>query len=576
MGSGSAFAQTAWERPAMTDPDHVQMGGAWGEAYDRGVARIGQHPYTTKFLLADLNFDMKRWFTEFSGDVSGRFLELASLTSTPDAPRPATLRPVLAAGPELQKADGHFGIDVDWAGPIDFAPKPHVKSRMMPIMWGNGRMLLGLVAAYERFGDQSALAAARKLGDFYVNVAVDRFCDPARAEEYKQAAEYATAYVTCVFEGMEGLVRLYRATHDERYLTVARRMADFHELYDTLPVAHAHGSIGEHVALLLLYEETGDAKYLTRVTRRWNDVVDGGYVNPAGGVLEKFFVNFKRDEGCAEADWLHLNVELWRITGQTKYLDMAEREMWTEYLANQWPDGGYGHRMMSCDATGAYGFGRHDQEAVWCCCFHGPLGLYYLKGALAAGNSRGIFYNFPVDFSASVTAAGGQWTINSRTELDRYDVPVNCTVRLQGPAGGRTVLWIRRPEWADGVIVLQSGKPLPTTLENGYIQTPALETDATVEIRYQAHPYLEDRRLARIKIPEDLPATLDNVVIRCGPHVLVSVNHGDIETVTLPISREQAIQLPDPGGPAAMSPWRGLGNPEEPHAFVINGRLTRD
>src|SRR5208283_1974064 len=134
-------------------------------------------------------------------------------------------------------------------------------------------------------------------------------------------------------------------------------MADFHEAYDTLPVDHAHGSLSEHEALLLLYEDTGEVRYLQRVTNRWNRIVREGFVNPTGGVLEKFWVTgYNRDEGCAETDWLRLNLMLWQNTGDTRYLDMAERVLWNEYLANQWPDGGYGHRFIGCDDVGPFAY----------------------------------------------------------------------------------------------------------------------------------------------------------------------------------------------------------------------------
>ena len=85
----------------------------------------------------------------------------------------------------------------------------------MPLFWGNGRLLLGLTAASRRFQKPQMLAAARRLGDFYATVGLDVFCDPARTNEYNQASAYAGAYVTCYFEGMEGLVQLYRLTADK-------------------------------------------------------------------------------------------------------------------------------------------------------------------------------------------------------------------------------------------------------------------------------------------------------------------------------------------------------------------------
>ena len=57
----------------------VEFGGPVGKALRRGVARLAQPPYTQDWLLADVSFQVNRIFTNYSGDVSGRFLELAGL-----------------------------------------------------------------------------------------------------------------------------------------------------------------------------------------------------------------------------------------------------------------------------------------------------------------------------------------------------------------------------------------------------------------------------------------------------------------------------------------------------------------
>jgi rhamnogalacturonyl hydrolase YesR len=80
-----------------------------------------------------------------------------------------------------------------------------------------------------------------------------------------------------------------------------------------------------HCGLLLLYEATGKAEYLERPQRRWDQAVQGGFVWPTGGVGEKFRVSYPVDEGCSEADWLRLNLQLWRLTSESRYLEMAER-----------------------------------------------------------------------------------------------------------------------------------------------------------------------------------------------------------------------------------------------------------
>ena len=98
-----------WQRVHLVDADQVEMGGVLGSAYNQGLARLSRDPFSVPFLLADVNFGMKRWFTNYSGDISGRFIEIASLMSPPGRMTPETLPAVLENISRYQKADGHFG-----------------------------------------------------------------------------------------------------------------------------------------------------------------------------------------------------------------------------------------------------------------------------------------------------------------------------------------------------------------------------------------------------------------------------------------------------------------------------------
>jgi len=60
--------------------------------------------------------------------VSGRFLELASLTSPPGRYSPATLQPVLEEITKYQKADGHYG------GEMGFSQLMHNGSAPIPVL----------------------------------------------------------------------------------------------------------------------------------------------------------------------------------------------------------------------------------------------------------------------------------------------------------------------------------------------------------------------------------------------------------------------------------------------------------
>ena len=553
--------------------NNVQLGGFFGVRYKESLERLSKEPIDKiDFVLDDVNFNQKRRFFNYSGDISGRYLETCSLTSTKDKPTTAILPQVIDEIVQYQKEDGHFGRDVDWDKPIDVAGSTD-QSLEMPILWGNGRLMLGLFAAYERFGNEKALAAATKMADFYVNIVRPRFCDPKRMDEYKQTAKgYAAAYVTCVFHGIEGLVRAYRVTGEKKYLDCAIQMADFHEEFDTLPVGHSHGSISAHEALVALYEETGDKKYLDRVTRRWDDATSKGFVFPAGGVCEQFYVNGKSDEGCSEADWFRLNLMLWRNTGDVKYLDFAEKTLYNEYQMNQCPSGGFGHRYMIPDEDGCFAWGKRYAESWWCCSYHGPLGYYEFKEYLAVGSAnpnattKRVYYNFPLDFTTTIPFADGAWKIESRQIEAKKNVPIVTKVKLSGPADGKIQFAVRIPEWCDNVGAILEGADVPLTVDGRYALIDATAGQEFV-LSFNGGFFAEDRRFHKTTF-----ANGKQLVLRYGPNVLAGKDDcGDkIPELELKANADGSFDVP-----ASLTDACDMTSEEREavHPFVFNVKL---
>jgi len=473
-GWSAGLARGGVPEPALESADarDVELSGRLGATYDQCVQRLGQDPYRSLvYLRSDLSFEMKRSFTNYSGDISGRFLEIASLTSPPGRMAPETLPGLLRDIASYQKADGHFGRDVDWNTPLEPESPDAV---ILPIFWGNARLLVGLLEAHRASGREDLLGCARRIGDFYV-ATVDRFLDPKREQEYRDTGTYAAGYVTDYFPAIEGLVRLYQATKTERYLHQAERMAAFFQRFDHLPIDHSHGNLITHHGLVLLYEVTGKGAYLQRVRDHWRQAWDGGYVWPTGGVGERFRVASSTDEGCSEADWLRLNLDLWRVTGEARFLEAADRLLCNHYEMNRTANGGFGHHQFVCDDEGPLLMKPEFTEAVWCCTFHGLLGLHTLRSYLVVGSESGIFINFPiVDVAASVRAGRGVWNVTVQRDKDEPRA-ITCRVRLDGKdatARGAPV-FLRKPDWADRVLVAdREGRVLGAPLGGGYLRLP--------------------------------------------------------------------------------------------------------
>lgn len=510
-------APGAWTKVDLPPASRVWMGGRLGDALRRGVERLGRAPYTAPWLRADVSFETNRIFTNYSGDVSGRFIELASLTTPKDRHRPGTLDPVVAELPRLQKPDGHFGVDVD-------LQKPLVRGgAVITLLWGNARLLVGLVTAARELHNPALLACARRLGDFYVRSA-DQLCSPDRLAEYRSSGNYGDGYSCCYFPAIEGLVLLYRATGDARYLAQAQRMAAFFREFDALPVDHSHGNLCTWRGILDLYDVTHDRSLLDRAQAKWEAAVHGGFVWPVGGVGEHWYVSFTGDEGCSESDWLRFNLELWRHTGAARYLDMAERLLENQYVENQCETGGFGWRPFEADAAGPYATHGPVQEWNFCCSFHGPLGLYYLKSYLATGSAKSIRINFPYTFSAPVRAGGADWLVDVRTTPNwRAGACVSVVSAKPASAHRRpTALRMRMPVWAAGATVAAgAGRPNPARIEgDSILLARSLSGPARFTVRFRAPIHVEARRFVRLQPRPGQVTRLKDVTLTVGPEVL--------------------------------------------------------
>lgn len=417
------------------------FGGDLSSRFDLTVRRIvsgGPPRFDDEFVLADAVPQNARRFTEFSGDVSGRYIgALAMAAPNPQLDRIVTK--ILA----LQKPDGHFG------GPISVGK---VQNSDMAILWGNGRLLIGLLEYCRVKPRTEVLAAVRKMGDFLVSMGPRLNSEPVRREY--NGEKFAVGYI-CWTQTLEGLAELYRVTHDGRYLALAKEIAD---RTDRHPSQHSHGFLTTLRGMVDLYRVTGDRRYLARVEEEWKGVYQSGNVLVQGGVPEMFAPQIKRDEGCSEADWLRLALDLWQETRNPEYLKQAEYTFFNEFSYNQFHTGDFGHHTITPS-----GMSAPTARAWWCCTFHGLRALAALFASVFHEQDGVIYYDLPVDGHF----VGKGLTLRADSSLGE-----NATVRLDVSAADaqRSTIAVRVPDWAAAVTASVAGRKLPGTARNGYLE----------------------------------------------------------------------------------------------------------
>jgi len=424
-------------KPANSNEPSPATGQPILDRYQLTLDRVlhGSQPaYTSEFLMDDLRGAPGRRFTNFSGDLSGRWIGALASSSVAFGERFDVLHHFLAAAIKLQHPEGYFGKSFDATNPGDDD---------MALLWGNGRLLVGLLEYHALSPDPQILAAARNLGNFLLRLA-PQFNSQQMSDAFN-AAHFASSYI-CWTQQTEGLAALYAATRDMRYRDLCASIAT---RIQRRPGDHVHGYLCSVRGILDLYFATKDRAWLGRTVAAWNDVSSSGDLLITGGVPEAWSPKKKRTEGCAECDWLRLNLALHRATGESRYIDAAENVLFNDFSMNQFSSGDFGHAILD-------EFGAPESVQVrawWCCTLHGLRAFADIERHAFRIEEAEIFYDLPVDASlhtGSISVASQSFLATDRTTRIRVH-------RASMPHA----LNIRKPAWAESVTLRRNGRPYP-------------------------------------------------------------------------------------------------------------------
>jgi DUF1680 family protein len=426
------------------------------------VLEGGGPAYTPAFVLADARPTAERRFTEFSGDVSGRYIGALATAARIEGiavPRLDALVDDLIA---LQKPDGYFGASFHYEQPNDAD---------MALLWGNGRLLVGLLEFDQWRHSEQVLASCRRLGDFLVRIG-PRMLSPAMREAFG-AQHFASSYI-CWTQQTEGLAKLYRATKDERYRTLAEGIA---AVIERRPGDHVHGYLSSLRGVMDLYGATGDPRLLAQCRSAWQEIADSSDLLITGGVPEGWSPNNHRTEGCGEADWIRLSLSLARATGEERYMEMAERAILNEFAFNQFATGDFGHRVYT--PTGLAGAGA--VRAWWCCTLHGLRCFPEIAEHVFSPQPDGLRYDLPLDGSVDSEILSA----SADSSLAEDGTAVLTITRA---AGTPAVLSVRRPSWADAVEILDASRDRAITHTDRAVSLRGVFAPGDiVRVRYRMH-----------------------------------------------------------------------------------------
>lgn len=249
--------------------------------------------------------------------------------------------------------------------PVDKARRLHDKQNPLMVPGRESQFIYGMLDYYLAFSDADALETAEQVARNIVTTRTD----------------WSQWYYMGI--SLPPLVTLAALTGDSVVLKGAQRIADQQQL-SLLNDSDVHGAAGTRLlrGYVLLYEQTGEARYLEWAEKGWTAIRERMWVTGGIGELLDFTAapseSHLHGETCQTVDWFLLTLNLWRTTGERSYLELCERIFYNQFMAHMLHRGeGPGFTAMNDIEQGFRG--NHNYI---CCDNEGTLGLLRLLPCL--------------------------------------------------------------------------------------------------------------------------------------------------------------------------------------------------
>ena len=420
----------------LTEPIHLSVHGELDERIHRSI----QHLNELNNAEMRMEFTNPNDFWHWGADYMGRWIGVMSLLgqyTRQDYGAAEVARELVV---HYQRPDGSFGPYTD---PHDFQE-----------WFGMGRGLVGLLEYCQVHPDPLVHEGMLKMGDFY-------------AGHYPDCAE---VLYECYSNALEGMVKLAALTGSPLYLQVARRMAETSVVYQGIRYSNeiapngrrspcagqVHCQLSTARGLLDLYDFTGEGRYLQPVLDIHEYILKE--LLWASGGIGFYYFRPEENETCADADWLRLNLQLWSVTKETRFMDLAERILVNQLYFNQVDNGGFCYLRGLDNRAGAV------FDA--CCSHHGPRALYEVLRYIYTIEDSSTWVNLFIPGQVSLNASKGirRMSCVVTEEPGKMDVILSIEEAAQQP----NTLFVRIPPWAAAYSLELNGAPLDLTVQSGY------------------------------------------------------------------------------------------------------------
>lgn len=498
-------APDAMRTPALGD---VRLEGWLGRKMDRFISQRLTDPFQRKEIFEEARQAFARrdddesrvgglWRGEFWGKQMLSSARVADYLR--DGEFLGFVREECHRMMKYQDPDGYLG---------SYADKTFVKIRDVPgclakfnwlpnwNLWNRKYCIWGMLMAYKATGDKAILASVESQMNQWIDM-MHKLGVPLREAGAGEMNGMPPMSV------LKPLLMLYEETGRRKYLDYATEMLPAWDredgaapnfirnaesgraLHTWYPKPHKWAKSYEMMScldgLLEYYRVTGDEKCLKTVSTI-RDLLEKYEGNPLGGVAfgDKFVGAASRPNGlseiCDAVHWIRLNLDLFLVTGEDRYMDSVERCYYNNFFAGVDRDGRNGSfmvRAMQCHEHERQCGYAHNQ----CCVNNVPRTFMDFASAVVTVDREGVYHVNQYQ-DATVMLDGVTVTI-------RGGYPVEGAVAVTVSDSTKKVVF-RRPSWC-------------RSLDVRTVQTD--QTSRTFALSFDMNPRFE--RVAQVPNPQD-------------------------------------------------------------------------
>ena len=424
-------------------------------------------------------------------------------------------------------------------------------------IWCRKYTLWGLLEAYELLEDKNILSAAENFTNQLIDMLDILNIHICETGTFKGVASASI---------LKPILILYKFTQNQKYLDFALKIADglenettkcakiIKQALRTIPphlwniidsadptepnaiISHkAYETMSCFDGIIELYRVTGDAKYLTASENFWDCLVRFE-LNPAMSVGFNDIFLFAAaqqslvSEPCDVIHFIRITSELFKITGDKKYMDMLELSFENAMLASIDRDGKWGARGLRGNSHSIPAESQCDLKHNHCCVNNVPRGMLNVAEMIITTKTDDIYVNLYTPSEISLD--------NAKISISEGYIQ-NQTVTVNIQCEKKQKIFFRIPSWSNFAII--NGEKTINNTEYFCASAKAGKNEFTLEFDNSlrviepncgTHAYsstyitpLSDYMLARLLSKKDInkeiiPTTDNKARLMIGPLVL--------------------------------------------------------